>query len=324
LQYVKLGRTNLKVSRIGLGAMSFGSTSWRSWMIDEEHARAIIVRAYEAGINLFDTCDFYSAGVSEEILGRVLREIAPREEVVIATKVGNPMGPGPNSRGYSRKHILEAVDASLRRLGVDYLDLYQTHIWDPATDIDEMVAAFDHLVQSGKVLYVGAADMPAWQLSKAVHTARARGSASFDTFQHHYNALWREDEREHLPFCAAEGLGTLPYSPLARGVLADPRGAARPSARAADDEYAGIWYGREADSGLVAYVQDAAREAGVPIARLALAWVLHQQPSAAALFGATQVDHVDEAVAAMALTLDPATVAEIDRRYVARRIGGHQ
>src|SRR5215475_10491029 len=219
MEYVRLGRSSLRVSRIGFGAMGVGDKRWRSWVLGEDEARPLVRRALEAGINLFDSCDYYSAGESERILGRLLKDAAKPEEVVIATKLGNPMGKGPNARGYSRKHIVEAAEASLKRLGVERIDLLQTHIWDTTTGIDEMIAAFDHLVRSGKVLYVGATDMPCWQFAKSVYTARLRGLSAFVSMQNHYNLVWREDEREMIPFCGAEGIGLLPYSPLARGHL---------------------------------------------------------------------------------------------------------
>ena len=220
MQYVSLGHSNLKVSRLGFGAMGIGDKSWRSWVLDEEAARPILKRALDQGINFIDTCDYYSSGRSEEVVGRLLRELTKRDEIVLATKVGNPMGKDPNARGFSRKHLHEAVNQSLRRLQTDYIDLYQTHIWDPATHVEEMVDAFDSLVRAGKVLYLGITDMPAWQLAKAYYHAMHTGRARFISVQNHYNPIWREDERELLPFCRAEGLGVISYSPMARGFLA--------------------------------------------------------------------------------------------------------
>jgi 1-deoxyxylulose-5-phosphate synthase len=240
MQYVNLGRANLKVSRLGFGAMGIGDNSWRSWVLDEDAARPILKRALDHGVNFIDTCDYYSSGRSEEVVGRLLRSLAKRDQIVLATKVGNPMGKGPNARGFSRKHLHEAVDQSLRRLQTDYIDLYQTHIWDPSTHLEEMVDAFDSLVRAGKVLYLGITDMPAWQLAKAYYCAAHTGRARFISVQNHYNPIWREDERELLPFCRAEGLGVISYSPMARGFLAGParRDGSAPTERLRSDDYA--------------------------------------------------------------------------------------
>jgi aryl-alcohol dehydrogenase-like predicted oxidoreductase len=324
MHYVRLGRSSLKVSRIGLGAMGLGDPGWRSWVLAEDEARPVIARAVEAGINFFDTCDFYSLGASERVLGKVLGEVATREEVVIATKVGNPMGAGANGRGFSRKHIIEACEASLRRLGTDYIDLYQTHIWDGETDIEEMIAAFDHLVRSGKVLYVGATDMPAWQMAKCVYTARLTGLHAFVAMQHHYNLVWREDEREMIPLCRAEGIGLLPYSPLARGFLpAAPDLFDRDTERARTDDYARLWYGREEDAQVAHAVAAVAERRGVRPSDVALAWVLARCPEAAPIIGATTVEHVDSAVAALDVTLDGQELAELEAPYRWRASGGH-
>jgi aryl-alcohol dehydrogenase-like predicted oxidoreductase len=323
VENIRLGQSNLRVSKLGLGAMSFGSPTWRPWVVEEDAARPIITRAYEQGITFFDTCDFYSAGRSEEVLGKVLKEIAPREDVVIATKVGNPMGPGVNRRGYSRKHMINAVEASLKRLDTDYIDLYQTHIWDPATDIDEMVGAFDDLIRSGKILYAGATDIPAWQTAKAVYGARSRNQHTFASVQHHYNLLWREDERDLIPFCESEGLGLLPYSPMARGLLADAQGFDRPTVRAQTDEYAEIWYGRTEDKSTAEKVLDLAKRLGVTPGQIALAWVMTRSPNSAPIFGATTATQVDEAVAALDLTLDSGDLAFLEEGYSARLANGH-
>jgi 1-deoxyxylulose-5-phosphate synthase len=324
MDYVRLGSSSLRVSRVGFGAMGVGAKRWRSWVLTEEEARPLVRRALELGINLFDTCDYYSSGESETILGRLIKEAARPEEVVIATKLGNPMGKGPNARGYSRKHIIEAAEASLRRLGVERIDLLQTHIWDPATDIDEMIAAFDALVRSGKVLYVGATDMPCWQFAKSVLTARLRGLAAFVSMQNHYNLVWREDEREMIPFCNAESIGLLPYSPLARGFLC---GSARlreqRTERSRTDEFAGKWYGRTEDTKVAEAVEAVAKARGVEPAQVALAWVLQKVPGAAPIFGATRVEHVDAAVAALTLKLEPSEVARLEKDYALRPRAGH-
>ena len=324
MDYVRLGRSSLRVSRIGFGAMGVGDKRWRSWVLSEDEARPLVRRALEAGINLFDTCDYYSAGESERILGRLLKEAARADEVVIATKLGNPMGKGLNARGYSRKHIVEAAEASLERLGVERIDLLQTHIWDATTDIDEMIAAFDHLVQSGKVLYVGATDMPCWQFAKSVYTARLRGLNAFVSMQNHYNLVWREDEREMIPFCSAEGIGLLPYSPLARGHLCGlARAREQRTERSRTDEFAGKWYGRPEDAAVAEAVEAIAKARGTEPAQVALAWVLGKLPGAAPIFGATRVEHVDAAVASLAQKLDPGEMARLEAGYALRPRAGH-
>jgi aryl-alcohol dehydrogenase-like predicted oxidoreductase len=324
MEYVRLGRSSLRVSRIGFGAMGVGDKRWRSWVLTEEEARPLVRRALEAGINLFDTCDYYSGGESEKVLGRLLKEAARPDEIVIATKLGNPMGKGPNARGYSRKHIVEAAEASLKRLDVERIDLLQTHIWDPATDIDEMVAALDDLVRSGKVLYVGATDMPCWQFAKAVYTARLRGLHAFIAMQNHYNLVWREDEREMIPFCGAEGIGLLPYSPLARGHLCGlARAREQRTERSRTDELAGKWYGRPEDAKVAEAVEAFAKARGVEPAQVALAWVLNKLPGAAPIFGATRVEHVDAAVASLSLKLEPSEMARLEAGYALRPRAGH-
>jgi 1-deoxyxylulose-5-phosphate synthase len=320
VQYVRLGHSSLQVSRIGLGAMGIGNPAWRPWVLPEADARPIITRALDHGVNFFDTCDFYSGGDGERVLGRVLKECANREDVVIATKFGNPMGPSVNARGYSRKHVVDAVDASLRRLGVDHIDLYQTHIWDPTANLEELMRALDDLVRAGKVLYLGATDLPVWQLAKAHYTAAATGAERFTAVQHHYSAVWREDERELLPMCRAEGLGLLPYSPLARGFLA---GADRATTRARTDEYTGQWYGRPADAAVRDAVAAVAARTGTSPAQVALGWVLHALPQATPLVGATTVEQLDQAVAALDLTLSPDDITEINTPYLPRPRAGH-
>ncbi len=324
MQYIRLGTSSLKVSRIAFGCMGIGRPEWRSWVLDEARGKPLINQALDAGINFFDTCDFYSSGASEEILGRAIRELGVRNEVVIATKVGNPMGRGPNASGYSRKHIIEAAEASLRRLGTDRIDLYQTHIWDPQTNIDEMVAAFDLLIRQGKILYVGATDIPCWQLAKAVYGARLAGCAAFASIQHHYNAVWREDERELIPFARSEGLGLLPYSPMARGFLAGrQRRIERTTERARTDDYAWQWYGRPEDSAVAEVIEDIATERGVEPAQIALAWVLEQHPTAAPIIGPTAANHLSSAIAALDITLDSSAMKRIDDAYLPRKRGGH-
>ena len=320
MQYVNLGRSNLKVSRLGLGAMGIGDKSWRSWVLDEEAASPILKRALELGINFIDTCDYYSSGRSEEVVGRLLRAFARREEIVLATKVGNPMGQGPNARGFSRKHLNAAVNQSLRRLQTDYIDLYQTHIWDPSTHIEEMVDALDALVRAGKVLYLGITDMPTWQLAKAYYYASYNGRSRFISVQNHYNAIWREDERELIPFCRAEGLGLISYSPMARGFLAGRarRDGSRPTERLRSDDYAHKIYGRANDIIVAEAVEKVAAARGFAPAQAALAWTLSRPGMTAPIFGATRPEHVNDAAAALAITLDADALRTIGEAYAAR------
>lgn len=321
MESVRLGATNLTVSRIGFGAMGIGTPAWRSWVLDEDRAVPVIERAVELGITFFDTSNFYSGGESETVLGRALKRLLPREEVVIATKVGNQMGRGPTAGGFSRKHILAAVDESLRRLGVDYIDIYQTHVWRPDTDIDEMLGAFQSLVESGKIRYFGATDMPVWQFAKFRYSAVHRGGPAPVTMQHHYNLVWREHESELIPMCQAEGIGLLPYSPFARGFLT--AGHERDTERGRTDEYARRWYGRPSDERVRQALEQVAAARGASTAAVALAWVLAKSPTAAPLVGATttaQLDAVDEA---LTLDLEPAEIKSLEADYVARLAYGH-
>jgi aryl-alcohol dehydrogenase-like predicted oxidoreductase len=321
MEYVRLGRAGVKLSRLGLGAMGFGDRSWRSWVLDLEQSRAVFRRAVEAGITFIDTCDYYSGGVSEEIVGTLVAEHGNRGELVLATKAGNPMGRGANARGYSRKHLIEAAEASLRRLRTQYIDIYQTHIWDPAANLEEMVEAFDHLVRAGKVLYVGITDMPFWQFATAYFHAERNGLARFASVQNHYNLLWRDDERELLPFCRAQGIGLIPYSPMARGFLCGRAQRLDPTRteRAKTDDYTYRLYGRPADEAIVDRVGEIAASRGVSAAQVALAWVLHQPGVTAPIVGATQPAHIDAAVAALQLTLAPGELKALDEPYSPRR-----
>lgn len=318
MEHVRLGQSNLRVSRIGFGAMGIGARSWRSWVTEEREARALVAAALELGIDLFDTCDYYSTGVSERVLGRALLDVVPRDQVVIATKVGNPMGPGANSGGYSRKHIHDAVDASLRRLGTDYIDLYQTHIWRDETNIEEVIEAFDDLVRVGKVRYVGATDMPSWQFAKFVYTARLTGRASFVSMQCHYNLVWRGAERDLIPMCESEGIGLLPYSPLARGFLSHPDGHRRDTERARTDGLSRDWYGRESDQQVADVVCEIARQRETTPAVVALAWVLAASPTAAPLIGPTEPQHLAVVNDAMDCLLDENERARLEAAYQPR------
>jgi len=333
MDYVNLGRSGLKVSRVCLGCMSYGTPRWRDWVLDEEASRPFIQRALEAGVNFFDTADMYSNGASEEVVGRALKDFARRDEVVIATKVFFPTSKhDPNARGLSRKHVLDAVDASLKRLGTDYVDLYQIHRWDYSTPLEETLEALDRVVRSGRARYLGASSMFAWQLAKALYEADRRGWVRFISMQNHYNLLYREEEREMLPLCRAEGLGVIPWSPLARGLLAGNRTPTDLAAdqqsgattRAKSDEYAHRLYYNEGDELIVQRVVELAAERGVEPAQVALAWLLHQDGVAAPIVGATQMVHLDQAVAAVDLQLSADEIAHLAEPYAPRPVLGHE
>jgi 1-deoxyxylulose-5-phosphate synthase len=317
MEYVGLGNTGLKVSRICLGCMSYGDKRWREWVITGEEAREHFGAALEAGVNFFDTADVYSTGVSEEITGRWLGEMASRDEVVLATKVNGPMGPGPNRRGLSRKHILEACDASLRRLKTDFIDLYQIHRWDFKTPIEETLDALDSLVRAGKVRYLGASSMAAWQFSKALYTARERGWHRFVSMQNHYNLVYREEEREMIPLCIDQGVGVIPWSPLARGFLAGNRQAdgTGETLRAKTDEFARDMYFRDSDFAVADAAAAIARERGVTPAQIACAWILQAPGVTAPIIGATRLNHVKELIAAADIKLNKEEVAALEQPY---------
>jgi aryl-alcohol dehydrogenase-like predicted oxidoreductase len=324
VDFVRLGATNLTISRLGFGTMGVGTPAWRSWVLDDSQAMPILERAIELGITFFDTSDFYSGGESEKVLGRAVKRLLPREEVVIATKVGNQMGRGPTAGGFSRKHILSAVDESLRRLDVDYIDLYQTHVWRPDTDIDEMLGAFQSLVEAGKIRYFGATDMPVWQFAKFRYAAVNRGGPAPVTMQHHYNLVWREHESELVPMCRAEGIGLLPYSPFARGFLTGgPAGHHRDTERGRTDDHARRWYGRPSDERVREALEQVASERGASAAAVALAWVLTKLPTATPLVGATAVDQLDAIDEALTLDLEPSELESLEGDYVARLSYGH-
>jgi aryl-alcohol dehydrogenase-like predicted oxidoreductase len=325
MQYVNLGRTGLKVSRLCLGMMSYGSPQWREWVLSEEAGRPFIQRALEAGINFFDTADMYSRGVSEEILGRAIKEMARRDEVVIATKVFFPMGDKPNQGGLSRKHILDAIDASLRRLQMDYVDLYQIHRFDPETPIEETLEALHDVVKSGKVRYLGASSMYAWQFSAMLHAADRHGWTRFVSMQNHYNLIYREEEREMIPLCRAEGIGVIPWSPLARGFLAGnrSRGGGGETVRAWTDGYAAEMYYRDADFAVADRAAEIARERGITPAQVALAWLLHKPGITTPIIGATKMAQLDEAVAALDIQLSQEEIRALEELYVPHPVLGH-
>ena len=326
MQHVRFGKSNLKVSRLALGAMGFGSRDWREWVLDDADSRAIIKKALDSGINFFDTCDFYSIGESEAILGRALLEYAPRDEVIVATKVGNPMSDHPNARGFSRKHIFDAVDASLKRLKTDYIDLYQTHIWDPETHLDELVDAFADVVRAGKVRYVGVTTLPAWCFAKILHIAAATLAPPFVSMQCEYNLCHREVERELIPLCRAEGVALIPFSPFARGFLcADRRQTENATRRTESDSYTHTYYYRDGDFAVYEATKKIADVRNLTTAQVALAWVMRQPGITAPIFGATHPEHIDEAVATLEISLDEGEVAALEAAYQPRppRDTGH-
>jgi aryl-alcohol dehydrogenase-like predicted oxidoreductase len=327
MEYVNLGPTGVKVSRICLGCMTYGAKSWREWVLEEEEGRPFIRRALELGINFFDTADVYSRGRSEEILGKALRDFGPgRDKVIIATKVFGEMGDDPNQRGLSRKHIRHSIDDSLRRLGTDYVDLYQIHRFDRSTPIEETLDALDGVVRSGKALYTGASSMYAWQLARMLGAADQRGFHRFVTMQNHYNLVYREEEREMIPLCRKEGIGILPWSPLARGLLAraPSPGEDGSTVRARTDTYKKEMYVRPGDLAVVKGVADLAGKRGVSMARIALAWLLHQPGVTSPIVGASRMEHLEEAVRSLEIELTEEERKALGDPYEPHPILGHE
>ncbi|SAL09085.1 aldo/keto reductase [Caballeronia sordidicola] len=324
MEYVKLGRTGLDVSRICLGCMSYGvpERGPHPWSLDNDAARPFIKQALDLGINFFDTANVYSDGTSEEIVGRALKEFASRDEIVLATKVHSRMRPGPNGAGLSRKAIMAEVDASLRRLGTDYVDLYQIHRWDDTTPIEETMEALHDVVKAGKARYIGASTMYAWQFAKALHVSERHGWTRFVTMQNYVNLLYREEEREMLPLCESEGIGVIPWSPLARGRLT--RDWDSSSARSETDEFGRTLYAttEEADRQVVERVSEIATKRGVPRAQVALAWVLQKRPVTAPIVGATKLHHLNDAVDALSLKLTMDEIHLLEERYVPHAVMG--
>jgi aryl-alcohol dehydrogenase-like predicted oxidoreductase len=322
---VNLGASGLRVSRVCLGMMSFGNDSDRAWVLDEQAAEPIVRAAVEGGITFFDTADTYSKGASEVATGRLLSKLFTREEVVLATKVFMPMTPGENGGGLSRKHILSAIDASLQRLQMDYVDLCQIHRWDNRTPIEETMEALHDVVRAGKARYIGASSMFAWQFAKAQHVAEARGWTRFVSMQNHYNLVYREEEREMIPLCVDQGVGVIPWSPLARGVLAGTRtrGGERLTTRADTDQFTDYLYNQPTDFDVVERVAEVAAERGVPPAQVALAWLLHKPAVTAPIVGATKVEHLEDALAAEQLTLSDEEIARLEEPYAPHPVLGH-
>lgn len=324
--YTRLGTTGTKVSRICLGTMTYGSKQWRDWVLEEADALPFFEKALAHGINFFDTADTYSRGVSEQIVGNALRKLSvPRESVVIATKVHMAVGDGPNDKGLSRKHILAGIDASLRRLQLDYVDLYQIHRFDHETPIEETLEALNDVVRSGKARYIGASSMYAWQFATMRYTQKQRGWTPFCTMQNHYNLMYREEEREMNPLCVAEGVGLLPWSPLARGFLTGSRtrGSREASQREKGDAYAREMYYRDEDYDVVDVLLALAKERGVPPAQIALAWLLSKPGVVAPIIGATKVQHLDDAVAALGVELSDVERARLEQPYKPHPVLGH-
>jgi 1-deoxyxylulose-5-phosphate synthase len=325
MKYVNLGSTGLRVSRVCLGMMSFGNDSDRPWVLDEAAAEPIVKAAADGGINFYDTADVYSRGASEVATGRLLGSLFSRDEVVVATKVYMPMGAAENMGGLSRKHIMSAIDASLRRLNMDYVDLYQIHRWDYRTPIEETMAALHDVVRAGKARYIGASSMHAWQFAKAQYTADAHGWTRFSSMQNHYNLVYREEEREMIPQCIDQGVGVIPWSPLARGFLAGNRSrdGERHTVRSGTDPFGDTLYKIDADFDVADRCAEVAAERGVPSARVALAWLLQRPGVTAPIVGATKLGHLEDALAAEELTLSEAEVKRLEEPYVPHPVLGH-
>ena len=325
MQYVRLGNAGLKVSRICLGTMTYGTSKWREWVLDEEPSRAFIKQALELGINFFDTADVYSLGVSEQVVGRAFRDFAKRDQVVIATKVHGAMGQGPNDRGLSRKHIMDSIDASLSRLGTDYVDLYQIHRWDKETPIEETLDALNDVVRAGKARYIGASSMFAWQFAKALFTSDMRGWARFVSMQNHYNLVYREEEREMNPLCRDQGVALIPWSPLARGFLAGNRTHEKAGAttRSQTDDFAHRLYYNDSDFQIVERVTQLAKQRGVTNMQIALAWMLNKPEITSPIIGASKPHHLPEAVAALDIQLSAEEMKLLEELYQPHPVLGH-
>lgn len=326
MQYVNLGKTGLKVSRLCLGMMTYGTSKWRPWVLDEDASRPFVQKALEAGINFFDTADMYSRGISEEVLGRALRDFGGRREgLVVATKVFFKMTDDPNGGGLSRKHILDSIDASLRRLGMDYVDLYQIHRLDPDTPIEETMQALHDVVRAGKARYIGASSMYAWQFAKAQYTADLHGWTRFVSMQNHYNLVYREEEREMIPFCIDQGIGLIPWSPMARGFFAGNRSQSGggETIRAQTDDYAGHLYYRPEDFTIAERVQALASARGVTGSQIALAWMLHKPYITAPIIGASKMHHLEESIAALDIQLSEDEIKQLEELYQPHPVLGH-
>ncbi len=325
MEYVRLGNTGMKVSRICLGTMTYGSSKWREWVLDEAESKPFYRRAIELGINFFDTADMYSLGASEEVTGRALAEYARRNEVVITTKVCQPMSDDPNARGLSRKHILDSIDGSLRRLGTDYVDVYMIHRWDYETPIEETLETLNDVVRAGKARYIGASSTFAWQFAKALFTSDLRGYSRFVTMQNHYNLLYREEEREMIPLCLDQKIGVLPWSPLGRGLLSGKQAGLqdKETKRAHSDGKLPKFYD-DANLEITSRLAERAAELGYTPAQVAIAWLLHKPAVSAPVVGATKLQHLDDLVKAVTVQLSSSDVEYLEAPYMPREIQGHQ
>lgn len=326
MQYTNLGKTGMKVSRLCLGMMSYGSKTWREWILDEEQAKPFVQRALEAGIDFFDTADVYSVGESERITGNLLRHFGvKRENVIVATKVHGQMSDDVNDRGLSRKHILDSIDRSLKRLQMDYVDLYQIHRWDYETPIEETLEALNDIVRAGKARYIGASSMYAWQFSKALYTSEKHGWAKFVSMQNHYNLVYREEEREMIPLCLDRGIGLIPWSPMARGFFAGDRkrGGGGETLRSNTDPFGTSLYFREEDYPVADRVAEVAQARGVTGSQIALAWILNKPYVTSPIIGATKLDHLDQAIAALDIQLSEEEVKKLEEPYKPHPILGH-
>lgn len=325
MDYTNLGNTGLKVSRLCLGCMTYGAKEWREWVLNEDESRPFIQRALELGINFFDTANMYSNGVSEEVVGRALRDFAPRDEIVLATKVYNPMRKDPNGRGLSRKAILTEIDHSLKRLGTDYVDLYQIHRWDYNTPIEETMEALHDVVKSGRARYIGASSMFAWQFAKSLYVSDLRNWTRFVSMQNHYNLIYREEEREMIPLCRDQKIGLIPWSPLARGFLAGNRskGGGGETTRAKTDDYANQLYYQDDDFVVADRLSQIAGGRGLPNMQIALAWLLAKPEVTAPIIGASKMHHLEEAVKALAVKLSDEEIKQLEESYKPHRILGH-
>jgi aryl-alcohol dehydrogenase (NADP+) len=326
MEMVKFGKTGMTVSKLCLGCMTYGTPKWRDWVLNEEASKPFFRQATEAGINFYDTADVYSLGVSEEVTGRAIKEFWPkRERVVVATKVFSPMGKSPNEAGLSRKHVMHAIDASLKRLGMDYVDLYQIHRFDSTTPIEETVEALHDVVKAGKALYIGASSMYAWQFAKYLSTADAMDKTRFVSMQNHYNLVYREEEREMMPLCRDQGIAVIPWSPLARGFLAGNRRRQDKgeTARAKSDEFAHAMYYQDSDFDTVDRVTEIAKARDVPNAQVALAWLMQQPGVTAPIIGASKPGHLADAIAAVSLKLSDEELKALSKHYQPHRVLGH-
>ncbi len=326
MQYVNLGKTGMKVSRLCLGMMSYGSKEWRAWVLEGDEAKPFVKRALDAGINFFDTADVYSTGESERITGRLFKDLGvKRENIILATKVNGQMSDDINDRGLSRKHILDSIDKSLQRLQMDYVDLYQIHRWDYETPIEETLEALNDVVRAGKARYIGASSMFAWQFAKALHTSENHGWTKFVSMQNHYNLVYREEEREMIPLCIDQGIGLIPWSPLARGFLAGnrKRGGSGETVRANSDPFGNSLYFRDEDFMVAEYAAEVAKERGVTSSQIALAWILSKPYVTSPILGATKMEHLDQAIAALEIQLSEEEIKRLEESYKPHPVLGH-